>query len=217
MAIRASLLEFKGRSMNQSVQLPILLLMISVAAIASGCGRSATTSIQQQSPIPVDQQSADAAGFKEFSDRVSDYVKLHNSQEALLPKLKQTVLPEMIAAHQTALARKIREARPNAKPGDIFTPAAQKSFQDEIRTTMQSSRGANVDATLKQGAPLPKINVAINEPYPDGVPYTTVPPTLLLIFPKLPDEVVYRVVLHDLLLLDLKANLVVDVIPGIIP
>jgi hypothetical protein len=203
--------------MNQFVQRPILLIIISAVAITCGCGRSSTTSVQQQSPIPADQQSADAAGFKEFSERVNDYVKLHNSQEALLPKLKQTVLPEMIAAHQTALARKIRQARADAKPGDIFTPAAQKSFQDEIQTTMQSSRGANVDATLKQGAPLPKMSVTVNEPYPDGVPYTTVPPTLLLIFPKLPDEVVYRVVLHDLLLLDLKANLVVDVIPGIIP
>jgi hypothetical protein len=61
------------------------------------------------------------------------------------------------------------------------------------------------------------MSAAVNETYPDGVAYTTVPPTLLLVLPKLPDEVVYRVVLHDLLLLDLKANLVVDVIPGIIP
>ena len=193
-----------------------LTLFFATSVIASGCGHK-SSSVQQQNPIPADQQNADAAGFKEFSDRVDDYVKLHKSQEALLPKLKQTDLPEMIAAHQVALARKIREARPNAKSGDIFTPAAQKSFEDVIQTTMQSANGPNVDATLKQAAPLPKMSIIIDEPYPDGVPYTAVPPTLLLIFPKLPDEVVYRVVLHDLLLLDLKANLVVDVIPGIIP
>jgi hypothetical protein len=193
-----------------------LTLFFAALIISSGCGHK-SASVQQQNPIPADQQNADAAGFKEFSDRVDDYVKLHKSQEALLPKLKQTDLPEMIAAHQVALARKIREARPNAKSGDIFTPAAQKSFEDVIQTTMQSANGPNVDATLKQAAPLPKMSIVINEPYPDGVPYTAVPPTLLLIFPKLPDEVVYRVVLHDLLLLDLKANLVVDVIPGVIP
>jgi len=192
-----------------------LTLLLSAAAIASGCGHK-TSSVQPQNPIPAQQQNADAAGFKEFSDRVNDYVKLHNSQEALLPTLKQTDLPEMIAAHQVALERKIREARANAKVGDIFTPAAVKSFQDVIQSTMQSARGPNVDATLTQGAPLPKMSVTVNESYPDGVPYTTVPPTLLLIFPKLPDEVVYRVVLHDLLLLDLKANLVVDIIPGVI-
>jgi hypothetical protein len=193
-----------------------LALFFAASVIVSGCGHK-SSSVQQQNPIPAEQQSADAAGFEEFSDRVDDYVKLHKSQEDLLPKLKQTDVPEMIAAHQVALARKIREARPNAKAGDIFTPTAQKSFEDVIQTTMQSAHGPNVDATLKQAAPLPKMSITVNEPYPDGVPYTAVPPTLLLIFPKLPDEVVYRVVLHDLLLLDLKANLVVDVIPGIIP
>jgi hypothetical protein len=192
-----------------------LLILAGVLAIASSCGRS--SNVQPQSPIPADQQRADAAGFNEFTDRVKDYVKLHNSQEVLIPAVKPTSVPELINAHQQALARKIREARPAAKAGDIFTPAAQKSFQDVIQSTMQSSRGANVDATLKQGSPLPEMSTAVNQSYPDGVAFTTVPATWLLAFPKLPDEVMYRVVRHDLLLVDLKANLVVDVIPGIIP
>ena len=57
----------------------------------------------------------------------------------------------------------------------------------------------------------------MNEPYPDGVPFTTVPPTLLLRFPKLPDQLAYRIVAHDLVLLDVDANLVIDRIPEIIP
>jgi hypothetical protein len=203
--------------MKKNFHREAIIFLVSVSAIASGCGRGTPTLSPAQTGVSTEQQSADAAGFKEFSDRVSDYVKLHKSQEVLLPALKPTVSPEAINAHQRALSLKIREARPNAKPGDIFTPAAQKSFQDVIQSAMQGPRGANMDATLKQGAPLPQMTVAINQPYPDGVPYTTVPPTLLLIFPKLPDEVVYRVVLHDLLLMDVKANLVVDVIPGIIP
>lgn len=193
------------------------MFLASVAAVVSGCNRGTPKLTPAQSGVSAEQQSADAAGFKEFSNRVNDYVKLHKSQEVLLPALKPTVSPEAINAHQRALSLKIREARPNAKPGDIFTPAAQKSFQDVIQSAMQGPRGANMDATLNQGAPPPAISVAINQPYPDGAAYTTVPPTLLLLLPKLPDEVVYRVVLHDLLLMDLKANLVVDVIPGIIP
>ena len=190
-----------------------LLMLIAISAIAGGC--------KKKDPPPpgisTEQQAADAAGFKEFTDRVKDYVKLHKSQEAIIPAVKPTDLPEMINAHQQALARKIRETRPNAKQGDIFTPAAQKSFVDVVQSTMKSSRGENADATMKQGAPLTETNVIVNQGYPDGIPYTTVPPTLLQVFPKLPDEVVYRVVVHDLVLLDLKANLVVDLIPGIIP
>jgi len=192
-----------------------IVILAAASAIASGCGRN--NPAPAQIGISPEQQAADAAGFKDFTDRVRDFVKLHNSQEALLPRAKQTVLPELIIAHQSALARKIREARPDAKQGDIFTPAAQKSFQDVIRSAMQGPRGANADATMKQGAPLMETSVNVNQSYPDGVPYTTVPPTLLAVFPKLPDEFVYRVVVHDLVLLDLKANLVVDLIPGIIP
>ena len=203
--------------MNKRINRSASLILIAAAGVACGCSHSGTQQAQRQAGISAEQQAADAAGFKEFSDRVKDYVKLHNSQEALLPRLRATVNPEMIAAHQSALARKIREARPEAKAGDIFTPAALKSFQDVIQTAMQGPRGANADATMKQGAPLTETAVIVNQTYPDGAPYTTVPPTLLMVFPKLPDEVVYRVVVHDLVLLDLKANLVVDVIAGIIP
>jgi hypothetical protein len=210
-----SLIE--ARRMYKWIHRSTALILISASTISVGCNRSTTPQAQAQAGVSTEQQAADAAGFKEFSDRVKDYVKLHNSQEILLPPLKQTVVPEMIAAHQAALARSIRQARPDAKVGDIFTPVARQSFQDVIQSAMEGPRGANVDATLKQGSPLPPMSFTVNETYPDGVAYTTVPPTLLLVFPKLPDEVVYRVVLHDLLLLDLKANLVVDVIPGIIP
>jgi len=192
-----------------------LLILVTAAVLASGCGRDEPG--QTQRTIPSERQNADAAGFKEFTDRVKDYVKLHKVLESGLPAAKPTVEPEMIIAHQMALARKIREARPDAKAGDIFTPAARESFKHAIKSAMQGPHGTNADATMKQGAPLTETNLTVNQPYPDKVPYTTVPPTLLQVFPPLPDEVVYRVVVHDLVLLDLKADLVLDLIPGVIP
>ena len=192
-----------------------LLLFLPVVSVLLPCHPDKGPAKRQDSSSS--SQTADAPGFKEFSDRVKEYVKLHKAIESSLPATKTTDLPEMINAHQHALARKIREARPNAKGGDIFTPAARKSFQKTIQGAMQGPRGANAEATMQQGAPLSRADVQVNEPYPDKVPYTTVPPTLLQAFPELPDEVVYRVVAHDLVLLDIKANLVVDLIPGIIP
>ncbi|HKT11053.1 MAG TPA: hypothetical protein VJW77_04430 [Terriglobia bacterium] len=47
-------------------------------------------------------------------------------------------------------------------------------------------------------------------------PVETTPPSLLLNLPKLPAELEYRVVQHDLVLHDVKANLVVDYVPGAI-
>jgi hypothetical protein len=57
----------------------------------------------------------------------------------------------------------------------------------------------------------------VNDAYPEKRPVTTVPPTILLALPKLPNEVEYRIVGRDLLLLDVRANLVVDLIREAMP
>ena len=89
-------------------------------------------------PRRAKEQADDAAAFKEFSARVQAYVTLQKTVESSLPALKSTDLPEMITAHQQALARKIREARPHAKPGDVFTPAACEAFR---RASLRRARG----------------------------------------------------------------------------
>ena len=162
------------------------------------------------------EREDDAASLKAFSQRVDEFVRLHKSVEATLPKLKPTDLPEMITAHQQALARKIREARPRAQRGDIFTDEAREAFRHAVRSEFQGPHASNVRATILQGDPVKAVRLRVNQPYPDGVPYTTVPPTMLLRLPKLPDEVAYRIVDRDLVLVDVKANLVVDWIPEVI-
>ncbi len=160
-------------------------------------------------------QGEEAVGFKEFSDRVQEYVKLHKSVEATLPPLKPTDLPEMIAAHEGALARKIREARPRAERGDVFTDKAREAFKHAIRSEFHGPHAPHARATIRTG--VKEVHLRVNQVYPKGLPFTMVPPTLLLKFPTLPDEVTYRIAGRDLILLDAKANLVVDVIPEVIP
>jgi len=200
------------RTKGRIVELVQSLLL--VAFLAAG---GALTSLGQ-STTSDKEQAEDTAGFKEFSDRVQEYVKLYKSVEATLPPLKPTDLPEMIAAHEQALARKIREARPRADRGDIFTEKARQAFRHAIRSEFKSPHAHHARATIrKQGDPVKEIHLQVNQTYPHGLPYTTVPPTLLLRFPKLPDEVVYRIVGRDLVLMDVKANLAVDLIPEVMP
>jgi hypothetical protein len=158
-----------------------------------------------------------SGGYKEFLDRVQSYVRLHKTIELTLPALKPTDRPELISAHQQALAQKIRDVRTNAKRGDIFTENAEKAFRTSIRDEFQGAHAQDARTTIQQGAPVKAIHLHVNEAYPDGVPFTTVPPTLLLKFPKLPDQVAYRIVGHDLILLDVEANFVIDTIPETIP
>jgi hypothetical protein len=168
---------------------------------------------QPQNPPP----DLKSPGFQEFSDRVQKYVQLHKSVEGTVPKLKTTNEPELIVAHQKILARKIKAARAHAKRGDIFTPVAREDFLKAMSSEFQGPQASHAKATMKQGAPLKKVHLHVNEIYPEAIPYTSVPPTMLQKIPKLPEELAYRAVSSDLVLLDVKANLVVDYLPGVIP
>lgn len=185
-----------------------LLVVLSVAAAGELAGQGSTTD---------EELKDDAAGFQEFSDRVQDYVKLQKTVESNIPALNSTELPEMIVAHQQALARLIREARPKAKEGDIFTHSACEAFRHVIRNALEGPEAEHARATMQQGDPLKTMHLEVNGIYPDTVPYTTVPPTLLAKLPTLPDQLAYRVVSRDLILIDVKSDIVVDLVHAILP
>src|SRR5438093_10077694 len=130
---------------------------------------------------------------KRFDAHVREYVELHNQQEAILPKLKSTDSPEKIKEYQNALAEGIRSVRKNAQPGDIFTWEVREYFIVEVHKVFHGPVGPDARLTVKQGEPL-KGHIDVNQPYPDGVPLTTVPPTLLLSLPKLPQELRYGII-----------------------
>jgi hypothetical protein len=163
------------------------------------------------------EEAKNAAGFEDFMGRVQAYVNLRKAIASSLSALKPTDQPEKIANHQQTLAQKIREARRHARRGDIFSEEARNAFRRTVHEEFGGPHGHRARTTIRQGEPLKTIRLHVNEPYPDGVPYTTLPPTLLLKFPKLPDQVAYRIVGRDLILLDVEANLVIDRIPDIFP
>lgn len=152
-------------------------------------------------------------GFREFTQRVQEYVKLQKA----VPRLRTTKKRQEIVERRRALAQTIREIRSNAQPGDIFTPAASVEFRRVIRSIFQGSGGPSVRKTIRQGEPVPDWHVTVNSDYPERLPVTTVPPTLLLRLPTLPPELAYRIIGHDLILQDLEARVVVDFIPGALP
>jgi hypothetical protein len=187
----------------------VFLICAFLSLIAAGA--------RAQTPEPEKPPAEDAPGFKEFSTRVQQFAQLHKNLEQSLPPLKSSDKPELIAAHEQALATKIQESRGKARQGEIFTPDAAKSFRHAIATEFKSSQAANARATIQTGAPIKEVQLEVNQVYPQELPYTSVPPTLLLKFPKLPNELAYRIVAHDLILLDVKANVVVDLIAKAIP
>jgi hypothetical protein len=168
--------------------------------------------------VAAGQQPAnpDAVTQADFDKRVTEYVKLHKSLESKLPKLKPTPSPEEISHHEHELREKIRHERRAIAPGNIFTPQIAAEFRRLIGIAMQGAGAARVEQSLKNAEPV-QLRLTVNSAYPAGVPLQSTPPTLLLNLPKLPQEVAYRVVDHELVLLDVKANLVVDFMTYAIP
>jgi len=164
-------------------------------------------------PPRIPSSIPDSPGFREFSQRLEEYLNLQKS----VPRLRTTKKREEIVARRQALAQKIRETRSDAKQGDIFTPAASEEFRRIIRSVFQGPRGASVRKTIRQGEPSLDRHLTVNSDYPEHLPVTTVPPTLLLRLPQLPPEVAYRIIGHDFVLQDLEARVVVDFIPGALP
>jgi hypothetical protein len=167
-------------------------------------------------PQPVNPH---AAIVQDFQKRVADYQGLRKNLEGELPRLKRTPSVEKIDHHEKELAHKIREARRSARPGDIFSPEISSEFRRLIALAMQGQNAGRVEKSLKSAEPevRTEVRVAVNHKYPSNIPLQSTPPTLLVNLPKLPPEVDYRVVGHYLILLDSKANLIIDFITNAIP
>jgi hypothetical protein len=148
---------------------------------------------------------------------VAEYQKLRKGLEGSVGRLKPTSSPEKIERYQHEFARKIREARHEAARGDIFSEPIAAEFRRLIAMAMKGQRATRIEKSLKHAEPVRMPRLRINHPYPEHVPLQSTPPTLLQNLPQLPPDIEYRIVAQDLILLDGKANMIIDLIPNAIP
>ena len=144
----------------------------------------------------------------DFSVRIRSYFELRHELEKGLPPLTVTDDPAKIRRAVRALAKRIRVARAEAKQGDIFTPAATGQFRKALVLEMS----ANTWEAIMDDNP-GELCSQINGTYPETKPLSTVPPNILAVLPRLPDDIQYRFLGRHLILLDTRANLILDRIP----
>jgi len=188
------------------------LIRFSLAALlvatAPGCGKE-----------PYEERTdPTAAPFAEFGKRVGEYVRLRDSLAEKMGPLDQTKSQAEIAARATTLATLIQRARDSAKQGDIFTPEVAAI----ISTLIKSEYSRRSDSVIEQRddaqEEVPSFVPAVNVLYPTTYPLATFPATLLPLLPPLPtDKLEYRIVTHYLILRDVEANLIIDVMPNAVP
>jgi hypothetical protein len=160
---------------------------------------------------PVNQSAATLADFQK---RIEAYVQARERAIAGVPPLRETPTPADIGAREEALGHAIRTSRSSARPGDLFGPAASI-----IRTIVRQDY-ARRSAAERQAlrAEVPHVGrVLVNTPYPATMALATVPPILLQELPRLPEVLEYRFMGRHLVLRDVPANLIVDLVDKALP
>jgi hypothetical protein len=159
----------------------------------------------------------DAKTMVEFQERLKAYIDIHKKAEGSLPSLPKEATPEQIDHNQRELGRLIRESRLGAKQGDVFIPSMQELVRRLLKTTFGNpQKAAQLRSSIMDENPV-GIKITVNGRYPDQVPLATMPPEVLKALPKMPEELEYRFVGDNMIILDVHAHLIVDYAPGVLP
>lgn len=177
-----------------------------VSVIAGGCMTN-----EQAPPNSKDQALA------EFKERTDDYATLQKTLADRLGPLDETKSPAEISTRERGLGEAIQAERAGAKEGDMFSPAVATLFRAIIREEFaHRSRLALEDRDEAQDE-LPNFTPTVNQIYPTTYPLATFPPGVLGHLPELPEPLEYRFVQRNLILRDVEANVIVDVLRGAAP
>jgi hypothetical protein len=205
-------------------------LVAAAVLILSACTRESTpppppaTSASPASAPPTERvvgplSPEDARALATMNDRLREYVDLHLKVERTLPKLPKEATPQQIDKNQRAFEELIREARTNAKPGDLFTPEAQPVIKRLLATVFGGPDGKQLKASIMDENPVDpvQLKLRVNGRYPDTVPLTSIPPQVLQTLPKLSEDLEYRFIGDWLILLDVHAHVIADYIDNALP
>jgi len=164
----------------------------------------------QQAPVNPLAESMAA-----FRKRVDAYLDLRNTIANKLPEVKETGDPAKISGREKALGQAIAMARQSAKAGDVFGADMSPHLLRILAEDWKSRSAADRRAIFEEVPP--GLQLKVNQPYPTTIPLVSVPARLLAQLPTLPEALEYRLVDRRLLLRDRDANVIVDVLVGVLP
>jgi hypothetical protein len=142
-------------------------------------------------------------------------LKLRQDLAGKLAPPSSTSSASELAARQESLATALKQARRDAKPGDLIPPVAARQIARTIADDFRRRKPAATKAVFDE---VPEaLRPAINKTVPDDAALATVPPLLLNNLPPLPDNLQYRFIRRDVVILDGDTRLIVDYIPSVLP
>lgn len=182
---------------------PIALMTAVLLLVAAG------SSAAQTVPVTDDQ------AVQQFQQAAHDYALMHRNLERRFPPIEVTA--DVAGLHQAfeAMAAAVRMARPEAQPGDLFSPAVGEVLRDRIARSLDRQGLTAFDvrvAELADTGHAGPVALKVNGSFPWAIA-TGMIPCILQALPPLPPELEYRMVGTDLILIDVPAGLIVDILP----
>jgi hypothetical protein len=161
--------------------------------------------------------ASDARAIARFETAVNDYTSLHQRLERAWPPLWFISDLEQVESVAKEFRAVLRDARPQATRGGFFTPDVADLFRFRMAGTV---REQNLDleamtSLADEAGTESSWPPAINEPLPWAGAGTLSP--VFEALPVLPLELEYRLVGRDLVLLDVHANMVIDILDLAVP
>lgn len=157
----------------------------------------------------------ESPAVRAFTEATRDYARLHRQLESTLPRLDVTSNPETIHRAVESMNAAVRAARPDAKAGDLFT----ESLATELRLRIDDALFANglspADVRASEaadGTDAAMVPLQVNGRFPWRYASATFP-CVLQALPPLPPELQYRLIGNTLVLVDVHADLIVDLLP----
>jgi hypothetical protein len=156
-------------------------------------------------------EAGDIAALRSFNQAVAAYVEIHRRLDVGFRSLWIPSDPEVNVLASMRLADAIRFERRSAARGDIFTPEVADLFRVRLAAAdpgdlTESGVSSGFDESA-QRLPLPPVNSRLM--WATSVPLSG---TLARALPVLPLELEYRLAGPVLLLVDVSANVVIDVL-----
>ena len=189
------------------VAMPLVLFPPVFDPVQSSCGVEPVTATAAELPI-VDK----------FSRRIDAYMEIHNNVERRLAPQWVFDDPEDLFDAMGAMQSGIRVARPDARPGAVLTPDVSALIRARLvqRLVACSYSIDDVLEFINEERPPGVRAPRVNEPFP-WTAGSAMWPTLLAALPPLPPELQYRFFDRDLVVIDVHADLVVDVMENALP
>ena len=194
---------------RQSVKRPAAQRTALAAVIAAVMIAATAAQAFAQTPDP------GAQAVQAFERATHDYVQMHRRLESQIGAIQLNSTVAEVNRTIQELAAAIRAERPGATQGDFFTPALATELKARINSALRDNGFTPGD--VRQNERLEAIEadtgaLRVNGTFP-WVLATAMFPCVIAALPPLSPELQYRIVGDMLVLIDVHASLILDLLP----